>query len=295
MSLHKSSKKIKYFCNICKKPFFLKKKISHIPKCQKCLKKYAIERYKKAQYHRLPRYKEKFFGYRLKHSYNITKTDYDQKLQQQNGVCCICKKPDPRTRLSVDHDHQTNEIRGLLCHSCNRVLGVLKDDVNLFRSCWSYLMQFTPRRSWDDYFLDIAELVALRSKDPSTKVGAVIVRDKIICSTGYNGFPRKVNDNIQTRYNKPEKYLWTIHAEENAIFNAARAGNKIEDAVLYVTPLSPCSSCALSISQAGIKEVVYRKNKVTPQFEESCQKAFEIFNACKVLVRPSELDDIRDQ
>ncbi len=206
-------------------------------------------------------------------------------LNQQGGVCVICKQIDSRTKLVVDHDHSDGNVRGLLCHKCNRVLGVLKDDLKLFRACSSYLMKSEKRRSWDEYFLDIANLVSTRSKDPSTKVGAVIVRDKTILSAGYNGFARGMNDNIPERYDRPEKYLWTIHAEENAILNAGRNGIKTEGSSLYVTPMHPCSNCALSIVQAGIKEVIFQKSVENPRFEESFKKASEIFNACNILVR----------
>jgi len=230
-------------------------------------------------------YKQKYRKYRLRRDYGLTEEDYNLIAEQQGNVCAICKQLDPHTKLVVDHDHKTGEVRGLLCNKCNRALGVFNDDLSVLRLCFAYLTKFSKRRSWDDYFLDIAELVLTRSKDPSSKVGAVIVRDRTILSTGYNGFPRGVDDDVPTRYNRPEKYLWTIHAEENAILNAGRLGAKTKDSTIYVTPMSPCSNCALSIVQAGIKEVVFRKSIENPRFEESFQKAFEILSICKIIVR----------
>ena len=281
------NKKVNYTCR-CGAPFSLKKKTASIPRCPECLHREALKRAKDAKYHLQPKTREKRHEWRLKTLYNLSKEKYHQILEQQGNVCAICKQLDPKTRMVVDHNHLTGQIRGLLCHKCNRTLGSLKDDLGLVRSCLSYLMKFSDRRNWDDYFLDIAELVSTRSKDPSTKVGAVIVKNKTILSTGYNGFPRGVNDNIPERYNRPEKYLWTVHAEENAKCNAGRLGIKTDGSTLYVIPIHPCSHCALTIVQAGITEVVYRKTMENPRFEESFIKAKEIFDASKVFIRQPE-------
>jgi dCMP deaminase len=281
------NKETEYTCK-CGTIFKLKKSTKN-PRCSKCLREEHNENARNAKYHLKDKYKLKQHKNRLRREYGIDETRYNQLLKQQGNVCAICGNTDSKNnRLCVDHNHTTGEIRGLLCHRCNRTLGTLKDNQSLFRSCLSYLMKFSSRKSWDSYFLDIAELVATRSKDPSTKVGAIIVKDKTIVATGYNGFPRGVNDNDTSRYDRPEKYLWTVHAEENVIFNACREGIKIDGSTLYVTPLSPCSNCALSIVQAGIKEVVFLKTVENVRFDESCKKAFEIFESCKVLTRKPE-------
>jgi len=101
-----------------------------------------------------------------------------------------------------------------------------------------------------------AELVASKSKDTSTKVGAVLVRHNNAFSTGYNGFPRGVNDNIPERHERPAKYDWVVHSEVNAILNAAREGFMTYGSTMYVT-LHPCKECAKAIVQAGVKEVVF--------------------------------------
>lgn len=117
--------------------------------------------------------------------------------------------------------------------------------------------------SWDEYFMGIAELASLRSKDPNTKVGAVIVdREHKVVSIGYNGMPRGL-DEEQLSWAKNDgldnKYLYVCHAELNAILNT-RNGSALKDCTLYVT-LFPCNECAKAIIQSGIKEIVYYDNK----------------------------------
>lgn len=117
--------------------------------------------------------------------------------------------------------------------------------------------------SWDEYFMGIASLSAMRSKDPSTQVGACIVnRDKRILSMGYNGMPRCCSDD-EFPWDKNEnplnsKYLYVCHAELNAILNCDR-GN-VRDCICYTT-LFPCNECAKAIIQSGISEVVYLEDK----------------------------------
>ena len=117
--------------------------------------------------------------------------------------------------------------------------------------------------SWDEYFMGIASLSALRSKDPNTKVGACIVDDdNKVVSIGYNGMPKGV-DESQLSWNKGEgldsKYLYVCHAEFNAILNT-RHGEALKGCRLYVT-LFPCNECAKAIIQSGIRCVVYESDK----------------------------------
>ena len=117
--------------------------------------------------------------------------------------------------------------------------------------------------SWDEYFMGIASLSALRSKDPNTKVGACIVDDDMkVVSIGYNGMPKGLDED-QLSWNKGEgldsKYLYVCHAEMNAILNT-RNGAALKGCRLYVT-LFPCENCAKAIIQAGIKEVIYLSDK----------------------------------
>lgn len=117
--------------------------------------------------------------------------------------------------------------------------------------------------SWDEYFMGIAFLSAMRSKDPSTQVGCCIVDDdhKVV-SIGYNGMPSRVDDcKIPWGHGEglDSKYLYVCHAELNAILNT-RNGSALKNCILYVT-LFPCNECAKAIIQAGIKEVVYASDK----------------------------------
>ena len=112
---------------------------------------------------------------------------------------------------------------------------------------------------WLDYFLKIARTVAEQSKDPSTKVGAVIVSpDKQIISTGYNGFPVGVEDNKDRYEDRPTKLKMVVHAEANAICQAAKHGHCIDGCYIFCT-LVPCISCAKLIIQSGIKHVFFPK------------------------------------
>jgi dCMP deaminase len=122
---------------------------------------------------------------------------------------------------------------------------------------------------WDSYFLDIANTVREKSKDPSTKVGVVIVGpDKQIVSTGFNGFPRAVNESSSERWERPTKYDYVEHAERNAIYNAARHGIALRGCMLYMVglgpPTIPCFDCARAIIQSGITLVIGRSFKPVP-------------------------------
>lgn len=132
--------------------------------------------------------------------------------------------------------------------------------------------------TWDEYFMTMAYLVAMKSKDPSTKVGAVIVGpDHEIRSTGYNGLPRGVQE-LQERYlDKEYKYMTVNHAEENAILHCARIGVSTKGCTLY-TPWIPCSRCTKAILQVGIIEVVYDAHFPGNHFENqhSWAKSIEI-------------------
>jgi dCMP deaminase len=117
-------------------------------------------------------------------------------------------------------------------------------------------MSTTEYLNKDTLFMSMACLTAMASKDPSTKVGAVIVGlDDEVISLGYNGFPRKVEDLDKERYKRPQKYYWIEHAERNAIYNAARIGVSCRGAKMY-TPFYPCPDCTRGIIQSGIKEVI---------------------------------------
>ncbi len=112
--------------------------------------------------------------------------------------------------------------------------------------------------NWDELFIRQAMLVSEKSKDPSTKVGCVLVGEgNIVLSMGFNGFPRGVNEHDASRWERPGKYNWVEHAERNAVFNAARHGIKLLDARAYLNwGGCPCSDCARALIQAGVKEII---------------------------------------
>lgn len=117
--------------------------------------------------------------------------------------------------------------------------------------------------SWDEYFMGVATLASMRSKDPNTQVGACIVSpDNKILSMGYNGFPIGCSDDEFPWSREAEglgsKYLYTTHSELNAILNYR--GGSLEGATIYVT-LFPCNECAKAIIQSGIRKLVYDSDK----------------------------------
>ena len=128
--------------------------------------------------------------------------------------------------------------------------------------------------TWDEYFMGVAKLAAMRSKDPNTQVGSCIVsEDNNILSMGYNGFPKGCSDEDfpWERDGEDElatKYPFVTHSELNAILNYR--GGSLEGCKIYVT-LFPCNECAKAIIQAGIKTVVFAENKYdgTPSVEAS--------------------------
>lgn len=127
-------------------------------------------------------------------------------------------------------------------------------------------------REWHKRLLELAQVVSRWSKDPSTKVGAVITdNDKRIISLGYNGFPKGVEDTQERLSNREQKYKYTVHAEMNAMLFAQR---ELTDAYLYTYPFAPCADCAGPIIQSGINPVV--SLIPSPEFEERWGKSFEI-------------------
>ena len=117
--------------------------------------------------------------------------------------------------------------------------------------------------SWDEYFMGVALLAGMRSKDPNSQVGACIVsQDNKILSMGYNGFPIGCSDDVfpWEREGDPEetKYFYVTHSELNAILNYR--GGSLDGAKIYVT-LFPCNECAKALIQAGIRTIVYDSDK----------------------------------
>ena len=117
--------------------------------------------------------------------------------------------------------------------------------------------QINPQEKWDRWFLSKAEFNSQKSKDPSTRVGAVIVgRKNRVISDGYNGFARGVKDSAERLNDRETKLKYVVHAELNAIIFAQQ---DLKDCTLYTWPFQPCSRCASAIIQSGITRVVYPK------------------------------------
>ena len=141
--------------------------------------------------------------------------------------------------------------------------------------------------SWDEYFMSMAHLSALRSKDPNTQVGACIVNpEKRVVGLGYNGFPKGCNDDDFPWDRKGEfletKYPYVVHAELNAILNSIQ---DLKNCTIYVS-LFPCNECAKAIIQCGIKEVVYMSDKYA--MTESTIASKKMFDMAGVAYRPFE-------
>lgn len=148
--------------------------------------------------------------------------------------------------------------------------------------------------SWDEYFMAIAKLSAMRSKDPSTQVGACIVSsDNRILSIGYNGAPNGFEDDKfpwgREGENLNTKYPYVCHAEMNAILNYRGTKKEFENAKIYVD-LFPCNECAKLIIQSGIKEVIYLSDKYNGTDENIASK--RLFDTCKVKYKQIECKEI---
>ncbi len=150
--------------------------------------------------------------------------------------------------------------------------------------------------SWDEYFMSIAKLSAMRSKDPSTQVGACIVsEDNRILSIGYNGAPNGFNDDSFPWGREGEtlntKYPYVCHAELNAILNYRGSRKDLENAKLYVD-LFPCNECAKMIIQAGIKQVIYLCDKYADTENNIASR--KLFDECKVNYQKLTLKEERE-
>ena len=141
-------------------------------------------------------------------------------------------------------------------------------------------------KKWDLRFIELAKHISEWSKDPSTKVGCVVVgEDREIRSTGFNGFPRGIDDNPERLANRETKYPLICHAEENAIMHAARIGVSLKGSTAYVT-WPPCSRCARSLIQAGVKEVVYSLEVEIPdRWQEDFKISTEMMQEAGLIVR----------
>ena len=139
-------------------------------------------------------------------------------------------------------------------------------------------MKSLKQNCWDIRFMRMAHEVASWSKDPSTKVGCVLVKDRKIISMGYNGFPRLIEDDLNRLIDREVKYEMTVHAEQNAVITAALHGISTAGSTAYVT-FSPCSRCAAVLINSGISTVVVSAADVIPdRWLENFRLAAELLN-----------------
>ena len=142
----------------------------------------------------------------------------------------------------------------------------------------------TMETKWQARFLALTKEIASWSKDSGTKVGSVIVRpDRTICSVGFNGFPRGIEDNPSAIANRDTKLLRTIHAELNAILSAKEPLNGYS---LFVWPFQPCSQCAAAIIQSGIKDVYcpFTDHSANDRWSDSFKSALQMLDEANVRV-----------
>jgi dCMP deaminase len=153
--------------------------------------------------------------------------------------------------------------------------------------------------SWDETWIKMAHEFSKKSKDPSTKVGCVIIGEgNTLLSIGFNGFPRNVDEvNHPERWDRPAKYVWVEHAERNCCYNAARNGIKLRGATAYLNwdPI-PCVECTKALIQSGIASVVGPANrsfKARPNASNTdynFDTAVTMLNEAGILLRQVEVD-----
>ena len=146
--------------------------------------------------------------------------------------------------------------------------------------------------TWDEYFMSVAKLSAMRSKDPSTQVGACIASNtNSILSTGYNGAPNGIEDKYFPWDREGEflntKYPYVCHAEMNCILSYRGDNKDLENARIYVD-LFPCNECAKIIIQSGIKEVIYLCDKYADT--DGVKASKKMFDACGVKYKQINMD-----
>ena len=165
---------------------------------------------------------------------------------------------------------------------------------------------FSFKEDWKIFFMQQAQIMSTRSKDPSTKVGCIIVsQDGYVISEGYNGFPRGIADTEERLNDRTQKYPRIVHGEANAVINACRNGTKIEDGVVFVTQ-PPCPDCAKMLVQSGISQIYYidldKSKKNVAGWRDMLTFSFDMFKEAgipcqaipkKYLLTKSQLASIR--
>ena len=150
------------------------------------------------------------------------------------------------------------------------------------------LIEDTFYPSWEELFMRHAYLISSKSKDKRTKIGAVLVQDKHIISSGFNGLPMGTCDHVEERFFNPEKKFWFEHAERNAIYTCARYGVRALGATMFTNGL-PCSDCTRALIQAGILHVVvhkqwtdYEREFDLEKWNQNRERTIKMFSEAKV-------------
>jgi dCMP deaminase len=131
---------------------------------------------------------------------------------------------------------------------------------------------------WKHRYMELAWHIGTWSKDPSTQVGCVAIGDDgQVLSQGYNGFPRKFDDDIELYLDREEKYKYIVHAEMNCIYHATLNGISLKGSTFFVSGLNVCHECAKAIVQTGVKKVITKPKKLYKlKWQESFKTAKEI-------------------
>ena len=139
-------------------------------------------------------------------------------------------------------------------------------------------------KAWGDRYINLAKEIYTWSKDPSTKVGAVVIGNNgEVLSQGYNGFPRSIKDTPQRLKDREKKYNLVVHAEMNAIYNASLNGVSLKGSTLYVYGLPICNECAKGVIQVGIDKVIAtRPADYNKEWDESIKDAKALFKEAEV-------------
>jgi dCMP deaminase len=151
-----------------------------------------------------------------------------------------------------------------------------------------YLQHAVASDKWDQRYFDLAAEVALWSKDPSSKIGCVYVgTNGQLLSTGYNGFPRGIDDTEHRLNTREVKYKYVVHAEKNGIYNACLNGTSLAGSRLYVYGLPICNECAKGIIQVGVTEVNIRITDIDSRedWKEAFLISFQMFIEAGIKVR----------
>ncbi len=199
----------------------------------------------------------------------LVSVDAPQEIRFQR-IVSRNRESDPKTSedfLKVDNrdkgigEPETGQGVGKCMEKADFVLinsGNLTEAEEKVKNLYEEIEKKIPRPTWDEYFLNLAKYVSTRSRDPSTQIGAVIVRpDKSICSTGFNGFPQKMPDHEELYANREEKYSRIIHGEINALTFSRDQSH--QGYTLYTWPMLSCDRCFVQMVQAGITRFVAPK------------------------------------